>query len=181
MNLSRTIEAILFIKGEPVKITTLVKLLGKKEGEVHEAIRHLTETLQERGIVVVRVEDTVTLGTSPEAKDIIQNIQKEEVSGPLTKPALETLSVILYRKNVTKSEIDYIRGVNSQFILRNLLVRGLIEKNPHPTDKRAFVYTPTVDLLSHLGVTRVEELPDFEEYTKKVEEGIATAEKEEDQ
>ena len=86
----------------------------------------------------------------------------------LGKAALETLTIILYRAPVSKGELDYIRGVNSSFILRNLLVRGLVERSINPNDKRSFVYRPTFDLLSHLGIAKIEDLPEYESVGQEI-------------
>ena len=101
------------------------------------------------------------LGTAPELSPTIEKMTKEELMGDLGKATLETLSIILYQGPIVKSRIDYIRGVNSSFILRNLLIRGLIERREHPEDKRTFLYSPTFDLLTHLGISRVEDLPEY--------------------
>jgi segregation and condensation protein B len=82
---------------------------------------------------------------------------------------LETLSIVLYLGPVSRSEIDYIRGVNSNFILRNLLMRGLVERIEHETDKRSLKYRPTFELLSFLGIGSVEELPEYETTRAEIE------------
>jgi segregation and condensation protein B len=106
--------------------------------------------------------EEVMLGTSPEASKLIEQITKEELTKDLGKAALETLSVILYKGPVKRSDIDYIRGVNSTFILRNLLIRGLVEKKQAPDDARASVYSASFELLAHLGVAEIKNLPNFE-------------------
>ena len=115
-----------------------------------------------RGIVLMRAGDTVTLGTHPEASDILSKIYKEELSKGLSKASIETLSIVMYGDEVTRGKIDYIRGVNSGFILRSLLVRGLIERKPYPRDRKRFMYAPTAELLASLGAASVQALPDYE-------------------
>jgi segregation and condensation protein B len=73
----------------------------------------------------------------------------------LGKAGLETLSIILYQGPISRAEIDYIRGVNSNFILRNLLIRGLIERVENPHDQRSFLYKPTLELISYLGLSKI--------------------------
>jgi chromosome segregation and condensation protein ScpB len=75
------------------------------------------------------------LGTVPEASELIEKIIKDELTRELGKSSLETLTIILYKSPIAKPEIDYIRGVNSNYILRNLLVRGLVEKISNPKDQ----------------------------------------------
>jgi segregation and condensation protein B len=101
------------------------------------------------------------LGTAPEASALIEQLTREELSKDLGKAGLETLSIIVYKSPITRADLDYIRGVNSSFILRNLQIRGLVEKITNPADARSFLYRPTFELLQHLGVTRVEDLPEY--------------------
>lgn len=168
MNLEQQVEAILFWKGEPVTLRELSKLLGAKEDEVRGAVHNLQAHLLNRGIILMKTgreetkDEEIMLGTSPEASALIEKITKEELQKDLGKASLETLSIILYKGPVKRSDIDYIRGVNSTFILRNLLVRGLVDKKPSPTDSRTSVYSASFQLLSHLGVAEVKNLPNFE-------------------
>ena len=155
------IEALLFYKGEAMKIKELVKLSGVDDGSVENALLELKEKLSERGIWLMRKEDEVQLATSPDMSDIIEQMRKDELTKDLGKAGAETLAIVLYKGPVTRAEIDYIRGVNSTFILRNLLIRGLVEKISNPTDQRSFLYKPTMELLSFLGISSIEQLPEF--------------------
>lgn len=161
-NLPNKIEAILFFKGEPVSLKKLIDILKVSKEEINEAVINLKNNLNNRGIVLQEKEDEFTLGTAPEFGTMIENLQKEEMNKDLSKASLETLSIVLYKNGVSRAEVDYIRGVNSTFTLRILSVRGLIEKITDPKDARRFIYKPTFDLLSYLGVSRVEDLPDHE-------------------
>ena len=179
MNLQSKIEAILFWKGEPLKISRLAEILKKDRSEIESSISELEKDLKNRGVVLIRKsagggsayggEDEVMLGTSPDVSKLIEDLTKEELTKDLGKAGLETLSVILYKGPITRREIDFIRGVNSTFILRNLLIRGLIEKVTNPADERSFLYKPTFELLSFLGVTRIEEIPDYAEIIAKLD------------
>ncbi|MES2985620.1 MAG: SMC-Scp complex subunit ScpB [Patescibacteria group bacterium] len=158
------LEAYLFFKGEPVTIKEIARDLKISQEEVTEALQILEEdhSKAKRGVVIVQYDGVVTLGTHPDTSEIITALTKEELQRDLGKSALETLTIILYQGPITRSRIDHIRGVNSNFILRNLLMRGLVSRVPDPTDERSFVYTPSLDLLTHLGITKIEDLPDFE-------------------
>jgi len=161
LSLDAKIEAILFFKSEPMRITALAKLLTVSEGDIKNALEELPEKLTGRGVVLLIREDEIELRTAPEMSTLIETIQKEELTKDLGKAGTETLSIVLYKGPITRSEIDYIRGVNSTFILRNLLIRGLIEKVPNPKDQRSYLYKPTLELLSFLGLRTIEELPEF--------------------
>jgi len=109
------------------------------------------------------------LGTAPEMGELIEALIKEELSKDLGKAGLETLSIVLYRGPISRSKIDYIRGVSSTFILRNLLVRGLVERVSNPDDQRSFLYKPTFELLSYLGISRIEDLPEYDAVKQELE------------
>ena len=116
----------------------------------------------------MRVNESVTLATMPEVSSLIERLLREEREKELGKASLETLAILLYQGPVTRSVIDHIRGVNGTFILRNLQIRGLVERVPHPEDQRSFLYRPTADLLRHLGVSKIEDLPDYHQVIQEL-------------
>jgi segregation and condensation protein B len=161
IELESKIEGLLFYKGESVEIKNLASLLSVSQEEIEEALKKLEQSLVGRGLVLVRKDNLVVLGITSELSSTIESIRKDEITKELTKSSLETLSIILYKNQVSRSEVDYIRGVNSSFILRNLLVRGLIEKIIDPKDSRRFLYQPTLDTLSFMGITNIDQLPNY--------------------
>ena len=169
MDLEQKIEAILFFKGEPMSRKRLAEFLGVGQIEINEALEKLKKNLKNRGIVLQEKEDEIMLGTAPELSKLIEKLQKEELNKELSKASLETLSIILYKNGVNRSLIDYIRGVNSSFTLRALSIRGLIEKNLDPEDNRRYIYKPTFELLSFLGVKSVQELPEYDTVNNSIE------------
>lgn len=168
IDLAARIEAVLFWKTEPLSYTDLAKMLEVGESEVTEALATLRSRLENRGVQLVENNNTVMLGTHPAASELIEKVTKEELNRDLGKAGLETLTIVLYKGPITRAELDYIRGVNSTFILRNLAVRGLIEKVPNPHDNRSFLYQPAMALWQHLGLTKQGELPEFEAVTAKL-------------
>ncbi len=161
VNLEVLIEALLFVKTEPLSRKKLAELLQTDEEAVGRAILSLEEKLSERGVRLIENADSVMLGAAPEASGLIEAILKEELNKDLGRAGLETISIILYKNPILKSEVDFIRGVNSQFILRNLLVRGLIERIPNP-EGRGNLYQPTFDLLRFLGIENTSALPNYQ-------------------
>lgn len=161
MKLDQKIEAVLFLKGEPTSIKKLAEILEVSKEEIKSDLAILADNLRDRGLALIFKEDEVMLGTRPELGSLMEKIHKEELTKELSKASLETISIILYKNGATRSEIDWIRGVNSSFILRNLLIRGLIEKIVHPEDSRKYLYKPTFELLSYLGLAKIEDLPEF--------------------
>ncbi|MEI6660181.1 MAG: SMC-Scp complex subunit ScpB [bacterium] len=170
MNLETQIEGLLFYKGEDMTIAEIAKLLSATKEDVEAALGNLANSLSTGALVLIRKDDSVILGIRAELSPLIQSIRKDEVTRDLSKATLETLSVILYKNGVTRSEIDYIRGVNSSFILRNLLVRGLIEKVMDPSDSRRVLYRPTFDTLAYMGVTSIEQIPGYTEVRKQIDQ-----------
>lgn len=176
------IESLLFWKGEPMKVARIAEALALGESEVIAALEGLEKKLARRGdnggnegargVVLVRKDDEVMLGTHPDAAGLLESLSKEELSKDLSKAALETLTVVLYKGPLAKSEIDYIRGVNSGFILRNLLVRGLIERISNPERASGYLYRASFDLLEHLGLSKIEDLPEYNALRGKMEEAL---------
>lgn len=171
MTLDAQIEGILFFKGEPISIGALSKLLSVNEDEITQAIDILSTRLTDRGLTLVWKDDEVVLAVRKELSNILEDLRKDELQKELTKASLETLSITLYKNGATRGEIDYIRGVNSSFILRNLQIRGLVERVTDPNDSRRYVYKPTFETLQYLGIEHISDLPDFE----KVKEELARA------
>ncbi len=171
MTIDAKIEAMLFFKTEPVSSLDLAKMLGVSEEEILNGIKILEEKLEGRGVCLLKKGESFMLGTASEMSPVVEELIKEELNRDLGKAWLETLAIVLYRGPILKSEIDYIRGVNSGFILRNLLVRGLIEKEQNKAG-RGFIYKPTFDLMQYLGVTEVQKLPDFNEINTSLDSGI---------
>ncbi len=168
MALEHKLEAALFYKGEPESRRVLAKLLGVSMDEFDEVVVRLGNSLENRGIRLLKVEDQLELVTAPETSEVVTAMRKEELVRDLGKAGSETLAVVLYRGPVSRADIDYIRGVNSAFILRNLQVRGLVKRIQNPSNARSFLYEATPELLKHLGIATVGELPNYEETLKEL-------------
>jgi segregation and condensation protein B len=171
--LVKHISTILFYRGSAVKEKDLMDLCQVGEPDLHEALEILSHNLEVVGLTIVRHGKKVSLTTHSDQASIIEDFKKAEVSGPLSNNAVETLAIIAYQAPVRKTDIDFIRGVNSQYILRNLQSRGLIERHKDKNDDRTHVYTPTLALLEYFGVSSIGQLPDYEsiqsELTKRKE------------
>ena len=194
MDLDSYIEAILFLEGEPMKIKKLAEILGKKEKEVSEAVEILEKKLEDRGIRLLRKDNPekscqggtngaseVMLSTAPEASKICEAVSKEEFNKDIGKAGLEVLAIIIYQSPVTRAGIDYIRGVNSSFTVRNLMVRGLVERKTNPKDSRSYLYSPSFNLLQFLGVGEINKLPEYENFQNAIRQFMAEQEKSEKQ
>ena len=154
------IEGLLFYKSSPQKKRTVIKLLGVSEEEFSIAVTTLKERLSTGATRIIETEDEIQLVTSPELAPVIEELRKSELKADIGKAGAETLAIVLYREPISRAEIDSIRGVNSSFILRNLLIRGLVDKVQNKK-KGSYDFVITPALLAHLGVTHKHELPDF--------------------
>lgn len=164
----KKLEAILFYTAEPVSVKFLSKILEISKDEIMSAIGELGILLTNRGLRLVYHNDEVMLVTAPEFSEIIEKIIKEERERDLGRAGIETLSIVAYKGPVSKKEIEYIRGVNCQFVLRNLLLRGLVEKKASLNDERVVQYSITADTLRYLGLGHISELPEYEEMQTKL-------------
>jgi segregation and condensation protein B len=158
------LEALLFVHGEPLTLSKIETALNVGEEEARATIEALNEELagEHRGIWLISDGRKVQLTTKPAFSNLLEDFAKEQLSEELTPAVLEVLAVISYCAPITKTDIEHIRGVNSTVTLRNLLLRGFIEKVA--TEKEHVAYQPTFDLLKHLGVEKMEDLPDYEKF-----------------
>lgn len=156
------LEALLFLYGEPMRVAKIAKMLSVSEGEAQGAIEALRLELvrAERGLSLVEHDGAVQLATRPVFAPMLEQLVKEEFAENLTPASLEALTIIAYAGPLTRAEVDYVRGVNSSFIVRALLLRGLVERKE---EKRghSYLYGPSAALLKHLGVSRIEALPEY--------------------
>jgi len=176
--LEAKIEALLAVAPRPLNVKKIVELTGAKKDEVRRAIGNLSDRLREResGIVLVRVDDEVRFGSSPEATKVVEDYVKDETTGELTRPQLETLTVVAYRGPVSKAELEQIRGVNCTIIIRNLLMRGLIDEE---VENGIEQYRVSMEFMRFLGAASVAELPDYETLRrdKRIEDILELANK----
>src|SRR3990167_2118703 len=162
MSLERTLEAILFAVAKPISFVQLKTVLQVDDQTLREALDRLIQkrNTDESGINILQHDGKIQSVTHPEEAQIVEQFIKEEIGGELTKPSLETLTIIAYRGPITKPEIERIRGINCTLILRNLLMRGLVVEK-EDKERLQSVYTISLDFLRHLGVHQIEELPEY--------------------
>lgn len=159
--LSSRIESLLFIAQRPLPIKKISELTCSSIEDVRACLASISRELAERksGIVLLVHNNCAELATYPDNTDIVRAYTREEVTGDLTRPGLETLTVIAYRGPVTKVELERVRGVNCTIVLRNLMMRGYVETLG--SEKGESMYVLSFDFLRHLGVQNTEELPDY--------------------
>jgi segregation and condensation protein B len=167
MNIKSKIESLLFISAKPMAIKQLADLFKVKPEEVKKAGDELVEEYKEqhKGVQIIRNGSRFQMVSSPENAQVVQEFIKDETTGELSRPSLEALTIIAYRGPISKIDLDRIRGVNCALILRNLLIRGLIEGKVDKKKNETY-YTVTFDFIRFLGISDISELPDYERLHK---------------
>jgi segregation and condensation protein B len=170
------IEGLLFYKSAPQKKAVIIKLFGITAEELAAATLILKERLLSGATRLVETETELQLMTAPELAPIIEAMRKNELKADIGKAGAETLAIILYQEPISRADIDRVRGVNSSFILRNLQIRGLIERVAAEAGS-GYRYVASPNLLAHLGITHKHELPDFARVADELEKfSVDTAE-----
>jgi len=154
----QNIIGLLLEDGGGVAYSRITSLLNIPIEQIKSELEQNKETLSGFGINLIMTENQVAISTNDEVSALVKEENERDLK-ELSKASSETLSVILYFPGVSRSQLDFIRGVNTSFILRNLEIRGLVKK----VGKGRVTYEPTIELLAHLGVSKIEYLPKFEE------------------
>lgn len=159
-SLTMLVESLLFVADEPVTAARLAAALGVEVSEVDGALVELAQRLRRRGIRVQQKGDRVQLVTMPEAAAAIERFLGLEVSPRLSPAAQETLAMIAYRQPITRTQLEAVRGVNCDGVLRTLLSRGLIEEQGRlEAVGRPILYGTTFEFLQYFGLAQLDELP----------------------
>jgi len=162
-DLPALVESLLFVADEPVSVQRLAEALETTPGQVERALRALEEDLQGRGLRLQRMGSRVQMVTAPEAAPVVERFLGLRSRRRLSPAALETLAIIAYRQPISRPEIESIRGVNCDSVLRTLLSAGLIEEvGRASTVGRPILYGTTFAFLQHFGLSRLEDLPPLE-------------------
>jgi segregation and condensation protein B len=168
------IESLLFVADRPVTAEHLAAALDLPVQEVEAALQALREEYQGRGIRIQQKGDRLQLVSAPEAGPHIERFLGLEISGRLSTAALEALSIVAYRQPVTRAQVEAIRGVNSDSVLRTLVRRGLIEEiGREETVGRPILYGTTFEFLQQFGLGSLQELPDWQELERALQEHVA--------
>jgi segregation and condensation protein B len=159
------LEALLFIAERPLSSAELAELAAAPPSEVEVALARLAEDLaaDRRGLRLQRMDDAWQLATAPEVGERLAAYAAREESR-LTPAALEALAVVAYRQPCTRGEVERVRGVDSDYVLRSLLHRRLlVEMGRRDTPGRPILYGTTFAFLERFGLTSLDDLPPIEE------------------
>ncbi|MGE5221410.1 MAG: SMC-Scp complex subunit ScpB [Omnitrophica WOR_2 bacterium] len=167
LRLSARLEALLFVASGPVTPSQLATALEITVSEVEQGLEELSLECRLRGVRLQRHGGRVQLTSAPEIAPLIERFLGLEATTHLTQAALETLAIIAYQQPFTRPEIDAIRGVNSDGVIKSLLSKGLIQEMGRANKPgRPILYSTTPDFLSHFGLSTIEELPPLSEVEK---------------
>ena len=162
-SLEKIIEALLFVATEPVSVQQLASAIECSPKEVEQALELLHQASQARGIRLQRQGRKVQLVSAPELTDHIERFLGLTVTAKLSTPALETLAIVAYRQPITRPQIEAIRGVNSDGVLRTLISKGLVEEVGcldsvgHPA-----LFGTTFEFLRYFGIESLADLPELD-------------------
>ena len=158
--LSVKLEAMLFVAAEPVATTQLATALDVAPSVIERGLNELDASLSGRGLRLQRHAGRVQLTTAPQLAELIERFLGLEATTHLSRAALETLAIIAYQQPVTRPQIDSIRGVNSDSMMKSLLHKGLIlESGRADGPGRPILYSTTPEFLQHFGLNSILEMP----------------------
>jgi segregation and condensation protein B len=162
------LEAILFLSGELITISTLKDVTELPESEIKRLMGELIKEYKERntGLLIVEIANGYQMVTNPEYAEWVKKFRSSHMSSRLSMPALETLAIIAYRQPIIRAEIEQIRGVNSDSAIRTLLEKRLIKiLGRKEVPGRPFLYGTTREFLQYFGLKDLTELPTLKEFT----------------
>jgi segregation and condensation protein B len=172
LDLTALVEAILFVSPEPISAKQIGTLLEVTPRVVKNAFEELDGLYNGRGIRLQHHNGKVQITSAPEAAHIIEGLLELETTSTLSQAALETLSIVAYQQPITRPQIDAIRGVNSDGVLRTLLSKGLIDDVGRTEGPgRPILYSITTEFLKYFGLASYDELPplEFEEHLESTD------------
>ncbi|NCN99564.1 SMC-Scp complex subunit ScpB [Candidatus Falkowbacteria bacterium] len=163
MLLKSQLESLLFVSLKPLSVKDLASAAKVKTREVEEALLELEADYQggERGLTLMKNNAQYQITTAGANADLVKEFLRDEATGELSQPSLETLTIIAYRGPIAKLELERIRGVNCSLILRHLIMRGLVEEKFDKAKDQNY-YSVTHDFVRFLGMGAVTELPEYE-------------------
>ena len=160
LTLAARLEAVLFVTPEPATVSQLAAALDVEPSVVEMGLNSLERDLGTRGLRLQRHAGRVQLTTAPELADLVERFLGLEAVAHLSRAALETLSIIAYRQPITRPQVDAIRGVNSETMMRSLLHKGLVTESGRAEGPgRPILYATTPEFLQHFGLPSVGALP----------------------
>ena len=166
MNIKSVLESLLFVNEKPISIAELSEVVGVDRKEVSRALEEIEQEYKARGagICIVKVAGGYQMFSHPDNELWVKKMYRYKNRQKLSSPSLETLSIIAYKQPITKMEIEAIRGVNADGVIRHILKLGLIKTaGRKDVIGRPFLYVTTRKFLEYFGLNSIKDLPDIEE------------------
>ena len=163
INIQCAIEGILFAAGEPVKAAKLAAVLNTGIETVTEAVKLLKYSYdtEMRGVMIIDIDDGYQICSRPEYYVYIQEILGEQRRQALSNAAMEALAIIAYKQPITRGQVEFIRGVNSDGAINRLVERDLIEETGRlDAPGRPILYSTTQNFLRCFGLNSPKDLPE---------------------
>ena len=156
------IEGLLFVSSRLVSISQLSKALEISEAAAKSHLLELEQHYKEQGhgLRLMRIKNKFQMTTNPLISQTVEKFLGLQAPSVLSQAALETLAIIAYKQPVTRPQVDVVRGVNSDSVLRSLLSKGLIEElGRAETPGRPIYYGTAPAFLQYFGLESIEALP----------------------
>ena len=173
-NLKSAVEALIFASDKPITLEQIKKILGDLDAaSINKIITELKNEyeLQNRGIRVVEIAGGFQMITNSSFAPFLKKLFKNRYSDKLSKPALESLAIIAYKQPLTKAEIESLRNVNVDGVMKSLLDKNLIRIcGRKKVPGRPFVFGTTREFLEHFGLKSLQDLPKMEDFTVLAQE-----------
>ncbi len=170
MNIDAVIESLLFVSGDGLALSHIAEILELTEEETREYVDKLKSYYKEqkRGIEIVEYDGYIQLKTPEDSFLYVTKLAESKRKQPLSPAALEALSIVAYHQPVTRSSVEFIRGVNSDGPMARLAERGLIEECGRlDAPGRPILYATTKEFLRSFGLNSLKDLPDIEDLAKQ--------------
>ncbi len=169
MNNDNTIYALLYTHGGDMQKKDILSVLEIDSQQLEKLVEELTRTVTEQPFEVFQTSTTLSLRTKAQYADVLAVLDASTTKNDISNASLEVLAIVLYKGKVARTDIDYLRGVNTSSTLRQLVLRGLLERTRSQSDSSAWVYIATPELFSYLGVTNSTQLPEYEDIHTKLQ------------
>lgn len=162
-NIKSIIESILLVAEKPVSVKELSSCCGAMVSDVQKALAELMKEYESRGIKIIKKGNYYSLVTDPDNTTAVAKFLNEELRHDLSEAAIETLSIITYKQPVTRMDIEEVRGVSADHLIRNLMIRGLIQEvGRKEAPGRPILYGTTMEFLQYFGLSSEDEIPEFQ-------------------
>ncbi|MEC4676205.1 MAG: SMC-Scp complex subunit ScpB [Nitrospirota bacterium] len=164
------IESLLFVTGEPLTLPVIKNITGLHETEIRQVLDDLIREYREqnRGVLIIEIANGYQMMTNPDNAQWVKKLRNTSASSRLSMPALETLAIIAYNQPIIKAELELIRGVNSDGVIKTLLDRRLIKiMGRKEVPGKPLLYGTTREFLQYFGLKDLSELPTLKELTRE--------------